>query len=120
MPDDRLEHAILRPVPTEVGGPRLAYFLPESSEGVKNYKRLKEEKKMVDEEDSPEEANDNGQEAGQEPVGSTAVKETLHNKPLNERWMRCLTQFYLTIRLTSYALFEITRSVNSVQSINIY
>jgi len=68
LPDDRLEHAILRPVPTEVGGPRLAYFLPESSEGVKNYRRLKEEKKMVDEEDSPEEANDNGQEAGQEPV----------------------------------------------------
>lgn len=119
MPDDRLEHAILRPVPTEVGGPRLAYFLPESSEGVKNYKRLKEEKKMVDEEDSPEEANGNDPEAGQEPVGSTAVKETLHGPP-NERLMRCLSQFYRMIRLTSYALFEITRSVNSVQSTNTY
>ncbi|PLW27588.1 hypothetical protein PCANC_19882 [Puccinia coronata f. sp. avenae] len=68
LPDDRLEHAILRPVPGDVGGPRLAYFLPESSEGVKNYQQIKEEKKTIDEEDQLEEAMEEDQEADPEPV----------------------------------------------------
>jgi hypothetical protein len=52
----------------KVGGPRLAYFLPESSEGVTNYKRIKEERKMIDEADQTEEEKMDDSEAGAEAV----------------------------------------------------
>ncbi|KAH9451909.1 hypothetical protein MJO28_013650 [Puccinia striiformis f. sp. tritici] len=88
LPDVRLEHAIIRPMTPKVGGPRLAYFLPESSDGVKNYKRIKEEKKMIDEEDqADEDIKDGDPEAAPEPVNELRFVrdyEISQQRPLNQ------------------------------------
>ncbi|MBW0465283.1 hypothetical protein O181_004998 [Austropuccinia psidii MF-1] len=52
--DERLEHAILRPVPVR-GDTRLAYYLPHSVQGALNYKKLKQDKKMIDHENQEKE-----------------------------------------------------------------
>jgi hypothetical protein len=106
-------------VPGDVGGPRLAYFLPESSEGVKNYQQIKEEKKTIDEEDQLEEAMEEDQEADPEPVGVVVNKRAVH-RALNGRLIHRPHQFDRMFRSTSCTLFEITRSVNNVRSINTY
>ncbi|KAA1082539.1 hypothetical protein PGT21_006372 [Puccinia graminis f. sp. tritici] len=85
--DERLEHAILRPVEIKAGGPRLAYFLPESSEGVANYKRIKEERKMIDEADQTEEEKMDDPEAGAEAVNELRFVrdyEISQERPINQ------------------------------------
>ncbi|OAV87644.1 hypothetical protein PTTG_04663 [Puccinia triticina 1-1 BBBD Race 1] len=87
LPDERLEHAILRPVEMKSGGPRLAYFLPESAEGVNNYKRIKEERKMIDEEDQAEDIKEDDPEAGAETINELRFVrdyEISQERPINQ------------------------------------
>lgn len=84
--DERLEHAILRPFQIK-GDTILAYYLSDSPEGASNYKRIKQEKNTIDDEDQADQTIKEDAPEAQEPIHElhfVREYEISQQRPLNQ------------------------------------